>query len=136
ACGGTSPTSVAAPSPTPLPTPPNPSATGLTLTPPASAIRAGEPASFTLTIRGEIASDLTVDFGDGTIQELGSLSAGSNIVVVVHTYRAAGRYMLTVIVTGPPGFKATAAVPVFVLQCPCTSSDRYARHATRDAPGG
>jgi hypothetical protein len=63
---------------------------------------------------GESAADLAVDFGDGTIQDLGSLSAGSNVVVVVHTYRASGRYMLTIIVTGRPGFKATAASPVFV----------------------
>jgi PKD repeat protein len=118
ACGGSSPMSVAAPTPTPFPatTPPSAAQLTLTLTPPTGAIRAGEPASFTFTITmsGESAADLAVDFGDGTTQDLGSLGAGTTVVVVVHTYRAAGHYMLTAIVTGRPGFKATAASSVFV----------------------
>ena len=117
-CGGSSPTSVAAPTPTPLPATPPPSAARLTLTltPPTGAIRAGEPASFTFTITmsGEFAADLTADFGDGTTQDLGSLSAGTTVVVVVHTYRAVGRFLLSLIVTARSGGKATATTSVFV----------------------
>jgi PKD repeat protein len=85
----------------------------LTITLPNDATMAGAPVTISVTIRSESATDVTVDFGDGTIEDLDSLSA-ANTVVVVHTYRAAGRYSLTAIVKGRTRGKATASVPVFV----------------------
>ena len=89
------------------------------ITPPTD-VKVGAPANFIVTMSGESAAGLTLDFGDGTRQDLGSLRKGS--IVVVHVYQAAGRYALTAILVDSAGATVTVSAPVYVNESTSTNS--------------
>jgi PKD repeat protein len=69
----------------------------LVITPPSTAPTAGLPATFTFAVtpatsNGSAIKDLTVNWGDGQIQDLGAVTGSA---VVSHVFRAAGAYTIT-----------------------------------------
>jgi hypothetical protein len=58
---------------------------------------------------------MTVDFGDGTVEDLGLLPAGRTTIVLSHPYRASNSYSLTVLLVGDSrSDRLTASISVFV----------------------
>jgi adhesin/invasin len=89
----------------------------LVITPPTTIISAGLPASFTFavtasTTNGSVIKDLTVDWGDGSKQDLGAVTGNA---VVSHTYRSAGSFTITATVTDANGFSVPVSTGVTVV---------------------
>ncbi|HZR24956.1 MAG TPA: PKD domain-containing protein [Vicinamibacterales bacterium] len=96
----------------------------LVITPPTTTPSAGLPASYTFavtasTTNGTTIRDLTVNWGDGTIQDLGAVTGNA---VVSHTYRSAGVYTITGTVVDNNGFSVpiSTAVTVNATSIPVT----------------
>jgi PKD repeat protein len=99
---GSSVTVVATAAPTIIITPSTPSA--------------GHPATVTFTIQvttptGVGVQDAVINFGDGTVTDLGGLSGN---VTVQHTYTAAGQYPVSLTVTDSLGRKTTGSTSVTI----------------------
>ena len=81
------------------------SAPTLVITPPTTPPSAGLPATFTFAVtaaatNGSAVRDLTVNWGDGQIQDLGAVTGTAT---VSHAYRSAGTYTITATVTDAQG---------------------------------
>ena len=81
---------------------------------------AGQPVRLTITPAAAggtagPASRVTVDWGDGTTQDIGVVAAARS---VTHTYTAPGFYTITASGTSPDGDTFTNAIPVTVAQQP------------------
>jgi hypothetical protein len=87
--------------------------TGVTLAGPTTPVAAGVPASFTVgvsataNIRG-----VTLDFGDGSSQQLGALSGSTT---VQHTYNTSGSFTVTATASDASGFSEQVATSVTIL---------------------
>jgi hypothetical protein len=89
----------------------------LVITLPTTAPSAGLPATYTFavtaaTTNGAAIRDVTVDWGDGSIQDLGAVTGSA---VVSHTYRAAGAYTIRATVTDANGYSVPVVSSVTVL---------------------
>lgn len=114
------------------------SAPTLAITPPTTPPSAGLPASFTFRVTPASASgsggggtggggggtggggtipirELVVDFGDGTIRNLGAVSGEQS---VAHTYRSPGSYTITGTVTDVAGGTARVSTSTSVIAVP------------------
>jgi hypothetical protein len=87
--------------------------TGITLAAPTTPVSAGQPATFTVGV-GTTANirDVIVDWGDGTTDDLGGLSASTTIS---HTYVAEGTFTVRATATDATGFSESVATSVIVL---------------------
>lgn len=87
--------------------------TGITLAAPTTPVSAGQPATFTIGV-GTTANirDVIVDWGDGTTDDLGGLSASTTIS---HTYVAEGTFTVRATATDATGFSESVATSVIVL---------------------
>jgi PKD domain/Bacterial Ig-like domain (group 1) len=86
------------------------------ITPPNPAPTAGLPSTYTFAVtaaaaNGSAVRDLTVNWGDGSIQDLGAVTGNA---VVSHTYRAPGAYTITATVTDSSGFSQPTSTAVTV----------------------
>jgi Big-like domain-containing protein/PKD domain-containing protein len=87
--------------------------TGISITGPATALPAGTPASFTVSVADTAnIRDVLVNFGDGDFQSLGALTKPQTIP---HTYTAAGTYTVTATATDASGFTEPVHTAVTVL---------------------
>lgn len=87
--------------------------TGVTLTGPTTPVSAGVPATFTVGV-GSTANvrDVTIDFGDGDRQSLGSLSGSTT---VNHTYSDPGTYNVRATAVEASGFSEQVGTSVSIL---------------------
>jgi hypothetical protein len=87
--------------------------TGVTLSAPTTPVSAGVPATFTVAV-GSTANirDVTVDFGDGTQQSLGAISASTT---VQHTYAESGTYAVRATAAEASGFSESVSTVVTIL---------------------
>ena len=129
--GSTTPTAPTAPTnPTAPTTPTTPTSTQssatitisiggapqIVITPPTTPPGAGLPASYTFavtaaTTNGCLVRDLTVNWGDGQLQDLGAVTGNA---VVQHAYANAGSYTIKAVVTDSCGFTQTVSSGVAV----------------------
>lgn len=89
----------------------------IVITPPATQPNAGLPASYTFAVtaaatNGSPVREVVVNWGDGTSQNLGSVSGSA---VVSHTYRSAGSYTITATVTDAFGNVVPVSTGVTVV---------------------
>jgi hypothetical protein len=86
--------------------------TGITLTGPTTAVAAGTPVTFTVGV-GTAANirDVRIDFGDGTGNSLGAISASTP---VQHTYTAEGNYRASATAIEASGFTETVSTFVTI----------------------
>ena len=112
----------------------------LLITLPATAPSAGIPSSYTFavtaaTTNGSAIRNVTVNWGDGQIQDLGVISGNA---VVAHTYQSQGTY--TILATATDSFgnvvniSSAVAVnprpqPTVTLTGPTHAADGWNRHA-------
>jgi hypothetical protein len=87
---------------------------GITL--PSATPTAGLPATFTFVVtqaaaNGSAIRSLTVNWGDGTTQELGAVTGSA---AVAHTYRSEGSYTITATITDGSGNVVTVSTAVAV----------------------
>lgn len=97
----------------------------LVITPPTTAPSAGLPASFTFAVtaaatNGSAVRDVTVDWGDGSIQDLGALSGSQ---AVFHTYRNTGTFAITATLTDAFGNRIPVSTAVSVIPVPRPTVD-------------
>jgi hypothetical protein len=94
----------------------NPTTLGITITPPTTPPGAGLPATFTIGVGtlppGDSVRNVHIDWGDGTAQDLGAISANTTIS---HVYAASGSYNVTAIMTDTAGNTATVSNSVTVV---------------------
>jgi adhesin/invasin len=94
-------------------------APGLVITPPTTPPSAGLPATFTFAVtvptNGGAVRSLTVNWGDGSTQDLGAVSTNA---IVAHVYRSAGTYNLTAVLTDASGNVVTQQTSVSVIPVP------------------
>lgn len=94
-------------------------APGLVITPPTTPPSAGLPATFTFAVtvptNGGAVRNLTVNWGDGTEQDLGAVSTNAT---VTHVYHSAGSYNLTAVLTDASGNVVTQTTSVSVIPVP------------------
>jgi len=88
----------------------------IVITPPTTPPGAGLPAAYTFavtaaTTNGCLVRDLTVNWGDGQIQDLGAVTGSA---VVQHAYANAGSYTIKATVTDSCGFTQTVSSGVAV----------------------
>ncbi len=88
----------------------------IVITPPTTPPGAGLPASYTFavtaaTTNGCLVRDLTVNWGDGQVQDLGAVTGNA---VVQHAYANAGSYTIKATVTDSCGFTQTVSSGVAV----------------------
>ena len=93
-------------------------APGLVITPPSPPPTSGLPATFNFVItaaanNASAIRDLTVNWGDGTNQDLGAVTGTA---AVSHTYRSAGSYTITGTVLDSSGNSVTVSTTVTVNQ--------------------
>jgi hypothetical protein len=87
--------------------------TGLTLAGPTTPVSAGVPATFTVGVAAAAnVTDVTVDFGDGTRQSLGAISASTTIQ---HTYSREGVFTVRATATEASGFTEQVSTAVTIL---------------------
>jgi PKD repeat protein len=87
--------------------------TGIAITGPTTAIPAGTPASFQVNVNAQAnIRDVRVNWGDGTQQSLGALSAQTP---VTHIFTDAGSFTVTATAVDAAGFTETVATTVTVL---------------------
>jgi hypothetical protein len=83
-----------------------------------AATSAGVPVIFTVTpTAGANLSNVRVEFGDGTGQNLGAISAAKS---VPHAYSASGNYTATAIATAASGALETLSTSVIIGSLPIT----------------
>jgi PKD repeat protein len=87
----------------------------LVITPPATAPSAGLPSTFTFAVtvpatNGSAIRSVTVNWGDGQIQELGAITTAA----VAHTYRNPGSYTVTCTVKDSFGNEVNVSITVVV----------------------
>ena len=92
------------------------SAPTLVITPPATAPTSGLPANFTFATtvaatNGSAIRNVTVNWGDGQTQDLGSLTGTA---VVAHVYRSSGTYSITATATDSFGNASAVSTAVIV----------------------
>jgi hypothetical protein len=92
----------------------------LVITPPTTPPSAGLPATFSIvvtpaTTNGTAVRDVTVNWGDGTNQDLGALSGTSS---VTHIFRNAGTYLITATVLDAAGNSNQVSTSVAVIPVP------------------
>jgi hypothetical protein len=97
ACGTQSSAAPTAPTP-PSPRTPPTSPLTLTITAPTSPVSVGAPALIGVTLMHSVAARMALDFGDGTVHDSDFAEAGVAVVQILHAFRAAGRYTVTVTV--------------------------------------
>ncbi len=87
--------------------------TGISITPPANTVAAGQPATFTVAV-GSTANitDVTINWGDGSVQSLGALSASTT---VSHVYQEGGTYTVRATATDSSGFSEPVSTSITVL---------------------
>ncbi len=83
---------------------------------PDGAISRNLPASFTFTVtpattNGSAIRDLIIDWGDGDVRNLGSVTGAQN---ATHVYRQEGTFYVTATVTDAAGNRNTVSTSVFV----------------------
>jgi hypothetical protein len=97
----------------------NPSTLSLTITPPTTLPSAGLPATFTIGVgtlpAGDSVRNIHLDWGDGTSNDLGSISANTT---VTHVYKAAGNYTVTGTLTATSGNVITNSTAITVIPVP------------------
>lgn len=97
----------------------NPSTFSLTITPPTTLPSAGLPAVFTIGVGtvpvGDQVRNIHLDWGDGTSNDLGSISANTS---ATHVYKAAGNYAVTGTLTATSGNVITNSTTVTVIPVP------------------
>ena len=87
--------------------------TGLSLTPPTGAISAGVPTSFTVNVSSTAnISNVSVDFGDGTVRNLGALSGSTT---VPHTYTTEGTYTVSAAASDAAGCTERVSTGIAIL---------------------
>lgn len=87
--------------------------TGVTLAGPTTPVSAGVPATFTVGVAAAAnVRDVTVDFGDGAVQSLGSISGSTTIQ---HTYAEAGTYGVRATATEASGFTEQVSTAITIL---------------------
>jgi len=85
-----------------------------------TATSAGTPVTFTVTpAAGANLSNVRVDFGDGSSQNLGAISAAQT---VPHAYNASGNYTATATATDVSGDAGTLSTTVIIGSLPVTLS--------------
>lgn len=88
----------------------------LVITPPTTSPSAGIPAQFTFVVtvpsNGAAVRSLRVDWGDGSSQDLGTVTGNA---VVAHTYRSTGSYTVTGTLTDASGNVQSVATAVNVI---------------------
>jgi len=87
--------------------------TGVTIGAPTTQISAGLPATFTIGV-GSTANirDLTVNFGDGTVQSLGAISGST---AIQHTFTAANTYVVTATASDASGCSEQVSTSITIL---------------------
>jgi hypothetical protein len=97
----------------------NPTALTLTIAPPANAPSAGLPAVFTIGVGtlppGDAVRNIHLDWGDGSSQDLGSISANTP---VSHVYRSPGTYTVTGTLSDTAGNTISNSTSVTVIPVP------------------
>jgi hypothetical protein len=90
--------------------------TGLTLAAPTNTITALQPAQFTVNVNapstGTIIRDVTIAWGDGSVQSIGAISAST---VVTHVYQEDGTFTVVATATDASGFTEQVRTTVLVL---------------------
>jgi hypothetical protein len=90
--------------------------TGVSITAPTTTVSAGLPVTFTVNVASGTGAanvrDVTVDFGDGSSQSLGALSASTSIQ---HTYNVSGTYQVRATATEASGFTESVSTSVTIL---------------------
>jgi len=87
--------------------------TGITLAAPTTPVSAGQPATFTVGVAATAnIRDVIVDWGDGSSQHLGALSASTTIS---HTYLTEGTYTVQATASDASGFSEQVATSLTVL---------------------
>ena len=92
----------------------------LVIVPPSTPPSAGLPASFTFTVtlaaqNGSAVRDLTVNWGDGSSQDLGAVNGSA---VATHIFMNPGTYIVTGTVTDAGGNTNRVATSVSVIPIP------------------
>src|SRR3954471_14873360 len=92
----------------------------LVITAPTTPPSVGLPATFTFavtaaTTNGSAVRDLTVNWGDGTIQDLGQVSGNAT---ATHVFRSSGTYVITAAVLDASGNTTTVATSTTVIPVP------------------
>src|SRR4051794_15285308 len=93
---------------------------GVVITAPTTPPSVGLPATFTFavtpaTTNGSAIRDLTVNWGDGTIQDLGQVSGNAT---ATHVFRSSGTYVITAAVLDASGNTTTVATSTTVIPVP------------------
>ena len=87
--------------------------TGISLTAPTTSVSAGQPASFSIGINAQAnIRDVRVDWGDGTSQSLGAISAATT---TSHIYQQAGTFVVTATAVDTGGASESVSSSVTVL---------------------
>jgi hypothetical protein len=87
--------------------------TGVTITGPTTSVAAGTPTTFTVGVAATAnIRDVSIDYGDGSRQSLGALSASTP---VQHTYSEEGTYRVSATAIDATGFTETVATSVTIL---------------------
>ena len=90
--------------------------TGISITGPTTSVSAGLPATFTVNVATAAPApnirDVTVDFGDGDRQSLGSISGQTT---VQHTYDEPGTFIVRATATEASGFTEQVSTSVTIL---------------------
>jgi hypothetical protein len=97
----------------------NPTVLALTITPPTTPPSAGLPAIFTVGVgtlpAGDAVRNVHMDWGDGSSQDLGSITANTT---VSHVYRVANTYTITGTLTDTAGNTQSNSTSVTVIPVP------------------
>ena len=87
--------------------------TGISITPPSTQVSAGVPATITVNVSATAnIREVTVDWGDGTVQSLGALSGSTT---VPHTYEEPGTYTVRAFAADASGFSESVSTAITVL---------------------
>lgn len=87
--------------------------TGVSITGPTTAVAAGQPVGFTVNVNAQAnIRDVTVEFGDGSSENLGALSSSTTIT---HVYQEAGSYRATATARDASNFTETVGTSVTIL---------------------
>jgi adhesin/invasin len=92
----------------------------IVITQPTTAPSAGLPSTYTFAVtaassNGSAVRDVTVNWGDGTTQDLGAIPG---TVPVAHIYNSAGSYVITATLTDASGNSIPVSSPVSVVATP------------------
>ncbi len=96
------------------------SAPTVVITPPTSPPSAGLPAAFIIAVtaatsNGSAVRDVTINWGDGSSEDLGAITGNA---VVSHVYARAGTYNITVTLTDTAGNTVPVSTSVTVIPVP------------------